>query len=241
MKCIVFLALLVSNIWAYGNQLVVGVIKFAPPFVSEINNAGEFYGFCIELMNEVCKRIGDTCQYKATDLGKQLDALRQGTIDVAFLTSPVVPTPNQDYLYSLPYIPSQSQFMVLSSNTTIHSLEEIKGKKIGVLKSSNLKNTFLRQYTSAEQIFEYQGITDLISAINAKRVDTILINSSVSKYIINNIQNLKIIGQPINIGMGYGVVALKKNARLINQINAALLQMEADGTYEMIYKKYFGY
>ncbi|WP_165485124.1 transporter substrate-binding domain-containing protein [Legionella rowbothamii] len=241
MKLITFLAFLLGNIFAFGAQVEVGVLRFVPPFASEVGHTGQFYGFCIELMNEICKRTGNTCTYKATDVDKQLAALRIGNVDIAFLPAPVVLTPNEDYLYSLPYLPSQSQFMILNSNTTIHSIDDIKGKKIGVLKSNNIKNTVLRKFTAADNIIEYDGINGLVSGITSGQVDALLLNPSVSKYVTNNVQNLKMIGKPIDIGMGYGIVALKKNAQLINKINAALLQMEADGTYETIYKKYFGY
>ncbi|WP_058534356.1 transporter substrate-binding domain-containing protein [Legionella saoudiensis] len=241
MKLIVFLVLLLGNIFAYGAQLAVGVLRFVPPFASEIGHTGQFYGFCIELMNEICRRTGNTCQYKATEVGKQLEALRLGKVDVAFLPAPVVLTPNEDYLYSLPYLPSESQFMILNSNTSIHSIDDLRGKKIGVVKSSNLKNAVLRTFTPPNNVIEYDGINSLVSGITSKQVDALLLNSSVGKYIINNVQNLKTIGKPIDIGMGYGIVALKKNAPEIKKINAALLQMESDGTYETIYKKYFGY
>lgn len=241
MKLITFLILLLGNIFAFGAQVEVGVLRFVPPFASEVGHTGQFYGFCIELMNEICKRTGNTCAYKATDVDKQLAALRGGKVDVAFLPAPVVLTPNEDYLYSLPYIPSQSQFMILNSNTSIHSIDDIRNKKIGVLKSNNLKNSVLRKFTAPDNVIEYDGINGLVSGITSGQVDALLLNSSVSKYVINNVQNLKMIGKPIDIGMGYGIVALKKNAPLINKINAALLQMESDGTYETIYKKYFGY
>ncbi|USQ13593.1 transporter substrate-binding domain-containing protein [Legionella lytica] len=241
MKLITFLVLLLGNIFAYGAQVEVGVIGFVPPFASEIGHTGQFYGFCIELMNEICKRTDNTCKYKATDVGKQLAALRAGQVDVAFLPAPVVLTPNEDYLYSLPYLPSQSQFMILNTNTSIHSIDDLRGKKIGVVKSNNVRNTVLSKFTAPDHVIEYDGINGLVSGITSGQVDALLLNASVSKYIINNVQNLKVIGKPFDIGMGYGIVALKKNALLINKINAALLQMEADGTYETIYKKYFGY
>ncbi|MFJ1268529.1 transporter substrate-binding domain-containing protein [Legionella lytica] len=241
MKLIVFLILLLGNMFVCAAQVEVGVLRFVPPFASEIGHTGQFYGFCIELMNELCKRTGNTCKYKATDVDKQLSALRGAKIDIAFLPAPVVLTPNEDYLYSLPYLPSESQFMILNTNTSIHSINDIRGKKIGILKTNNLKNTILRQFTAPEQVIEYDGINGLVSGITSGQVDALLLNSSVGKYIINNVQSLKVIGKPIDIGMGYGIVALKKNAPLINKINAALLQMESDGTYETIYKKYFGY
>lgn len=240
MKLIFFLLLFIGNIFAYAAPLQIGVVAFAPPFSSAIGSNNQYYGFCIDLINEICTRLQETCQYKLTDLGqKQLNDLRQGIIDVTFLTSPVRPTNGTDYIYSLPYIPSRGQIVVLE-NSKINSLDELAGKQIGVFQASALKNTVVSKYTSLNNIHEYTSMPEMLDALNSHQVDALLINASFARYLTNNIKRLKLIGHPMELGMGYGMIALKKNADLINRINKALLQIEADGTYETIYNKYFG-
>jgi ABC-type amino acid transport substrate-binding protein len=240
MKLFIFLVLFISNLVAYGKPLIVGVPRFAPPFSSAIGNSSHYFGFCIDLMDELCARMHENCQYKTTELGQgQINDLNRGLIDLTFLTKPLGTTNNANYLYSLPYIPSSGQFLTLT-NSNLHSLEALSGKKIGVFAANSLKNTFLAKYTAPENIYEYDKIMDMIAALHAHQVDAILMNSSVAKYAINNIGNLKPLGQPMQLGMGYGIISLKKNAALIEKINKALLQLEADGTYTTIYKKYFG-
>ena len=73
-------------------------------------------------------------------------------------------------------------------------------------------------------------------------IDAILFNVNIFKYLSNNkIINFLPVGNPINIGNGYGILALKKNTNLINKVNTALLNIKNDGTYEKIYNKYFGH
>lgn len=240
MKLILFLALFLSNLLAYGNPLVVGVGQFAPPFSSSIGNSSHYFGFCIDLMNELCARMHETCEYKATELGQtQINDLHQEIIDITFLTKPISLSNTSDYLYSLPYIPSSGQFLTLSGSD-LSSLDALTGKKIGVIAATSLKNTFLAKYSDPKNIYEYDNITDMMAALNAHQIDAVLMNASVAKYVVNNIGRLKLLGQPMQLGMGYGIIALRKNAALIDKINKALLQIEADGTYTRIYNKYFG-
>jgi len=239
MKILIFLILVLGNILAYGNQLVIGVLKFEPPYTSIASDGKHFYGFCIDLMDVICKRLHESCEYKVTAFDEQVEDLLNKRIDLTFLPSPITSTENIDYLYSLPYLPSTGQFMTLSNNN-IHSLKELKDKKIGVIQASYLKPNFLSHYTSQSNIHEYANTTLLIHALNNHKIDAILINSSVAKYLANNIGNLSPVGEPIQFGMGYGISALKKNADLINKINQILLQLSTDGTYEKIYIKYFG-
>lgn len=224
---------------AYGNQLIVGVLDFAPPFVSKISNGNHYTGFCIDLMDQICKRLDESCQYKSTSLDGQINDLRQGIIDITFLPSPITTTDDKDYLYSLPYIPSTGQFITLQK-TNLQSLSELRNKKVGIIQAAAFNKSILTQYTSLNNIHEYSKFPDLIDALTAHQVDAILLNSSVAKYVINNMENFHMLGAPIQLGMGYGMIALKKNAKIIDQINNTLLQMEADGTYVAIYNKYFG-
>jgi ABC-type amino acid transport substrate-binding protein len=240
MKLIIFLALFISNILAYGGQIVIGAIRVAPPFSQEIGSSNHYFGFCVDLIQEICNRLKDTCQYKGTDLDTQLNDLEQGVFDLTFSPTPINPTDYNNYIYSLPYIPSKGQFVTLN-DYGIRSIEQLMGKKIGVLKASNLKEDVASRYTSLNNIYEYDQGTALINALYSHEVDSVLINSSVAKYMANNtITNLKMLGQPFDIGMGYGFIALKKNSDLINQINKILLQMESDGSYVALYNKYFG-
>ncbi|AWN73864.1 transporter substrate-binding domain-containing protein [Legionella anisa] len=239
-KYIVFITLLFNSFFAYCDQLIVGVLKFAPPFASQDAN-NHYFGFSIDLMNEICKRINATCTYKGTDLNSQFKDLNDGVIDITTLPSPISSTELDDYVFSLPYITSRGQFMVLESSN-IDSIEDLKDKKIGALQATSFQYNILPNYTSKENIKTYSQVTALIQAVSNGKVDAALMNEHVAKYLLLNktIDGFKLLGKPIVTGNGYGIIALKKNAPIIDKINKALLQIETDGTYLTLYNKYFG-
>jgi ABC-type amino acid transport substrate-binding protein len=75
----------------------------------------------------------------------------------------------------------------------------------------------------------------------AKTIDLILINHYAAKYMVGiSGTKVKLVGDKIPIGSGYGIVTLKRNIELINKINTVLLDMEKDGSYLKIYNEYFG-
>lgn len=237
MKKIIFLALLASNIFAYSANIIVGVGKFAPPF-SAVDTSNHYFGFCIDLINELCKRMNDTCEYKSV-MDEGIEAsLTKGIVDVSLTPTPISPDVSPEYIFSMPYMTSSGQF--ITNNPNIKSLKDLQGKKIGIINESNLK-TILLGYTPIENVKEFSQLPSLIEALNNNDIDAILLNVNILKNLINNqIINFRLVGKPINIGNGYGLLALKKNAALIEKINKALLQIENDGTYEGIYNKYFG-
>ena len=234
---VIFIVLLTSSVFAYSNTIVVGVTKSAPPF-SSVDTNNHYFGFCIDIMNNLCKRINATCKYKPIPLENQLNALNTGDIDITFSPSPIIETDAGNYVFSIPYMTSNGEFVTL--NPEIKTIADIKNKRIGILQESNLEHILLH-YTTKENIKEYPTSSGLISAILNDKVDALLLNVMLIKYLsYNKIISFHIIGKRISLGNGYGIIALKKNAKLMNQINKALLQMENDGTYEAIYKKYFG-
>ncbi|PWY56477.1 ABC transporter substrate-binding protein [Legionella qingyii] len=236
---IVFITLLASSLFAYGSPLVVGVLKFAPPF-SSTDSDNHYFGFSVDLMDEICNRIATTCIYKPTDLDSQFKDLDSGYIDITFLPSPLPSTQLTNYVFSLPYITSRGQFISLK-NSNITSVDDIKNKKIGALQATFIQYNVLPNYTSKQNIKAYSKITSLIGALSNHDIDVALVNENVAKYLLNNaLKGFQLVGKPIVMGNGYGIIALKKNAAIIDKINKALLQIETDGTYLTIYNKYFG-
>lgn len=241
MKCIksiMFSAMMTSSLFSHSTPIVVGVSKTDPPF-SAVDASNHYFGFCIDLINEICKRLNEPCQYKAMQVDKQIEQLNNGEFDITFSPSPVSDTETQNYMYTIPYMTSNGEF--LTTDPKIKSIEDIKNKRIGALQGSQLDNMLLA-YTSKKNITDYPTFPVLLSAVLDNEVDAIIVNVNLAKYLINNkIITFQPVGQPIVLGNGYGFIALKKNADLVKKIDAIILQMENDGTYLSIYNKYFAH
>jgi ABC-type amino acid transport substrate-binding protein len=240
MKALVFIILFISNVLAYSDIIKVGVLEFAPPYSSLAGDGKHFFGFTIDLMDNICQRLQAECSYVSTTLDQHGNSLQQGVIDVSFVPVPISTAPSGAFIYSLPYLVSNGQFLALKESP-MNSLADIKKHKIGVM-SDTLYNVISKSpYATDNEIKKYEAITDLISALANHEVDVIYVNDSVAKYMVNNaLHQFKTVGKKIPMGEGYGIMALKNNALLIQKINKALLDMEADGTYLKIYNRYFG-
>jgi len=237
-KRIVYIILLVMNSIVYSTSLTIGVLAFAPPFslLSGNNNSS---GFSIDLMNEICKRIDVHCRYKELLFLDQEKILKSGGVDIVLTLTPISSIDDKYYSSSLPYLPSNAQFLTLKNNG-IKTINDLKNKKIGVVKIS-LFLSYLQNKKMFSEIIEFNNLSDLISAIVNKKVDAVIMDHNIALYTVNGnfIENGILIGDEIPFGLGYGMFALKKNAALISKINSALLNIESDGTYTFIYNKYF--
>lgn len=241
MKVLVFILLLSNSIYLWSKDLTVGVITATPPFseMSQTANGAYFFGFSIDIMNDICRKVQITCTFSQVTLDTQFAALEDGTVDVVLLAYPYDFSKLSQFAISLPYLVSNVQF-VTSQASPLKKGDPIRNLKIGVIKTTfyNLLNT--SSYGKNNEIIPYVGVDNLITALADRQVDAILLNSAIAFYYINNnTYNIRPISPEIAMGGGYGIVALPANNDIIKNINQAILKMQADGSYITIYNKYY--
>ncbi len=230
--------MLLSSALVYGQQLTIGVLV-TPPYAVYTGTGKHYFGFAVDLMDNICKQIQADCTYKPMHLNTELDALKNGTVDLAFTQIPISDDSTGQFLFSLPYLISDGQFLTLTG-TNINKVTDIKDKRIGVL-SVTLNEVLKESHFNNGQIKLFSTFPDLIAGLENNDVDVVFINNHVGQYLVNNAMiDVKLVGDKIPIGEGYGILGLKTNKELIDKVNSALLKIEEDGSYLKIYSLYFG-
>jgi ABC-type amino acid transport substrate-binding protein len=96
-KYFLFIIVLAYNTFASCQPITVGLSKSLPPF-SSIDASNHYFGFCVEIINEICKRLHETCQYRPVALGNQINELVKRNIDITFSPAPIPSIQPQDIL-----------------------------------------------------------------------------------------------------------------------------------------------
>lgn len=234
-----FVLFLLISPHCFGINLTIGTAPLNPPFGDVADKQNNFYGFDIDIMMEICKRIEAQCTFQPVVYNQLFPMILSNQIDLAI--SAIISTEDKRaaFLFSLPYLESNARFLTLV-DSPINGPIDIHGKKVGVRKGTPFGKLATSLYNDIT-IKEYDTIADLLLGLTDKEVDIIITNDAAAKYrVANNSDIYKLIGVNLPIGDGYAIMANKQQTDLISQINAALLQMEADGTYLSIYSRYFG-
>jgi arginine transport system substrate-binding protein len=238
-KCLFGILFLVLS-FVHANTLRVGTTLQNPPFSSLADKNGHFYGFDMNIMEEICKRIKVSCTFTPLVFSDLFTQMKAGKIDLAIAAIIINDFQEEDFLFSLPYLQSNGEFIALLSSP-INKPSDIINKRVGVRRGTPFKNLALTMYKNQIEIVEAQDMGTLLGKLNDKDIDVALINAAAAKYwYANNSEIYKLIGTQIPTGEGYGIMANKGQEALIGQINQALLNMEADGSYLAIYTRYFG-
>ncbi len=215
----------------------VGTEGTYPPFTFK-NEKGELTGFDVEIINEVAKRLGVKAEFVPTEWKAMFAGLDSERFDVIANQVGINEKRLEKYDFSVPYTVSGAQVIVNKDTTDINSVEDIKGRKVGVTQGSNWEELAKK---SGANVQYYKGANEIFADLGANRIEAALNDRLfVSEYLLKNPnQNLKVTGKTFNVEQS-GLAFRKGSPELIEAVNNALKEMQADGTYLKIAKKWFG-
>lgn len=213
-------------------KLVVGTSADYPPFEFHkvIDGKDTIVGFDIKIAEEVAKDMGVKLEIKDMDFDGLLVAEQANKIDLVLAGINPTDERKQNVDFSDVYYKSDSGFIVRKGEeNTIKSLDDLKGKKIGVQKGS-VQETYAQEKFKDSELKSLAKVTDLILDLDSKKIDGILVNVPVAQ--INCEKNQKLgmstlVLKDIEIG---AAIAMKKNSNeLQEQVNKTLKRLKDDG------------
>lgn len=215
----------------------IGTEGTYPPFTFK-NEKGQLEGFDVEVINEVAKRLHVKAEFVPTEWKAMFVGLDSERFDMIANQVSINEKRLEKYDFSAPYTVSGAQIIVNKDTTDINSIEDIKGRKVGVTQGSNYEE--LAKKAGAE-IHYYKGANEIFADLAAKRIEAALNDRLfVAEYFLKNPNpNLKVSGKTFDTSK-IGFAFRKGSPELIAEVDKALKEMQADGTYLKIAQKWFG-
>ena len=225
------------------NPLLIGTVEFDPPYVFSMSQ-----GFEIDLMQQICKGLKTTCTFIPMDYNQLFIQLNEQKIDLAidgldfYIHNNYL---NGPYIYSLPYLLSQGQFIVLKKNPVTKITELPAKTKIGVIREHSARGSgvffqFLeKKYANQYTWVQYTALEELIDALHdGEIVAAFLDNNEANYWVLNSKGAFKALGNPMSVADGIGIAALPEDRALINQVNQQLQKILISPAYIQLYNTY---
>ncbi len=212
-----------------------------PPFESIDSTTNQIVGFDVDLLNAIGQSQGFTPQFTTENFDTILDKLAQGKYDI--VASAVTITTDRAAVvnFSDPYFLSGQAIVVRQTDASKYqTVDDLAGALIGVQKGTSGQDFASSQVTNAT-VQGYDLVSQAMQALANGDVDVVIIDAPVALNFVATQPNLNLIVTNAELTTEpYGFAVRKACASLLKQVNAGLQAVIADGTYDTIYRQYFG-
>ncbi|MEG0532724.1 MAG: cystine ABC transporter substrate-binding protein, partial [Citrobacter sp.] len=144
------------------------------------------------------------------------------------------------YDFSTPYTVSGIQALVKKGNEgVIKTAADLKGKKVGVGLGTNYEE-WLRQNVQGVDIRTYDDDPTKYQDLRVGRIDAILVDRLAALDLVKKTKDtLAVTGEAFS-RQASGVALRKGNDDLLKAVDAAIAEMQKDGTLKALSEKWFG-
>jgi ABC-type amino acid transport substrate-binding protein len=219
-----------------GGVLRVGTDATYPPFEYNDDNTGEIIGFDIDLMKALCAELGLTPRFIVVPFGGIIPALRSGKYDCIISAMTITPERLEAVDFTRSYYKAGQSLAVPVNDTTIKSITDLKGKKVGVQLGTT--GEIMAKNIEGVEVISFNNIGAAFIDMENGRIDAVLNDYPTTKRAIAVRGWAKIVG-PILSSENYGIAVAKSNERLLSVLNAALDKAISNGVIDSL-KSYWG-
>ena len=218
-------------------QLVVATDTAFVPF--EFKQGDKYVGFDIDLWDAIAKELKLDYRLQPMDFNGILPALQTKNVDVALAGITIKDERKKVIDFSDKYYNTPPAIAVpKDSDIKGVTPEDLAGKTVGAQVGSKAAD-YAREHGA--NVKEFDTNTQGWMELEAGTCDAVSIDKAVAQYYLQQggKDKLKIVGEPIT-SRGVAMGISKDKPELSKQVNEALKEIKADGTYAKIYKKWFG-
>ncbi len=228
-----------NNENVFADTLLVGCEIDYPPFCF-INEGGRADGFSIELFRAAAEEMGFFVEFRTGLWHRLKDELARGELDALPL---VGRTQKREDIYdfTIPYITMRGAIIVRDDEAAIQSIDDLKEKKVAVMKGDNVEEFLHRNNTGAD-IIPRSTFNQALTELSEGQYDAVLIQRLLALQLIkqNRLNNLRIIGVPQQLyEQKFSFAVAEGNSHLLSLLNEGLAITNTKGTYRRLQVKWF--
>lgn len=210
------------------------------PFQSK--KGDKVVGFDVDLIDLVAKELGVKQEIVDTPFEgiKSGQDLNTGKCDIAAAGMTITDDRKKVIDFSKPYFDA-TQALLVKTGSGIKTLDDLKGKKLGVQSGTTGKDYIDAQKLQGVKVLEFEDLATEQQALSTGQINGAVNDLPVwLDYIKGNPGKFEVATQ-FDTGEQYGF-GIKKggNPKLLETVNKVLDKAKSDGTYIKLYEKWFG-
>ncbi len=207
-----------------------------PPF--EYKEGEDFEGYDVDLIKAVAEKAGFEIVFEAMDFDAVIAAVKTNPNTIGVSGISITDERKLSVDFSEGYI-NAGLIVVVKKDSNYTTTDDLKGKLIGV-QMGTTSDFAAEEITGQANVAEYKTFLNAIMDLQGNKVDAVIVDKPVGIAILASLkdENLQIVDMGLQADW-YGIEVNKENPELLEKINAALKELEAEGFYEELAVKYF--
>ncbi|KXF81059.1 basic amino acid ABC transporter substrate-binding protein [Enterovibrio coralii] len=217
------------------NVLVVGTNASFPPFEYIGGaNGDEIMGFDIDIVKKIAEDSGKTLKVEDMSFDSLIVALNAGRIDMVAAGMTITPERQANVDFSDPYYEATQVVVTQNGDTSIQSIDDLKGKKISV-QLGTTGDIMAKEFS--DQVVAFNTGFEAMMELKNGRVDLMLFDKAPAANLLKKNPELELQELPFNPEY-YGLAVAKGNVELQKQVNTTLAAMKANGDFDALLTKH---
>ena len=217
--------------------LNVGVSLGTPPY-GLTNDKMEPDGYDVALAKLIARDLGVKVNIVDTVASNRIPSLTAGKVDIVISSFSITAERAKTIAFTNTVFVDQQVFLA-SKDTKVSALAELKGKKVGVTRSSTNDIAMTRANVEGVALQRYDDDASTTQALFAGQVDGIVTSGGLAVAVTGRSPNLEskfVVGQaPMGIG-------LKRNdPELLHWLNTDIFMLWTTGELQALQKKWMGF
>ncbi len=234
--CAIGVSCLSHVAFAQNTQPIKAVTDATFPPMEFVEN-NKYTGFDIELVEAIGQQLKRPIEWTNVDFKGLIPSLTSKRADIAVSGIYITPERAQVVNFANSYLAGGLVAMVKDNNTTIKTLDDLKGKRISV-QIGTKSVQWLRDNIPSAQLVEVEKNQQMFNLVDIGRVDAAVTGKPAAFQYARTKGGVKILPNQLTTEE-YGIAVRKDLPDVSKDINEALAQLKANGTYDKLVKKWF--
>ena len=210
------------------------------PFEFQKEGSKEFTGFDIDLIKALGTKAGYKVEVSNMGFDALIPALQAGNIDVAIAGMTITDERKKVVDFTAPYYDAGLIVVVHKDNNTIKGFKDLNNKKLAV----QIGTTGEKQAhkVPGAKVTAFNTNVEATMELKTGGAEAVINDRPVAEYFLatgGGDKFAKTVGDVLEAEQ-YGIAVKKGNKELLDALNKALADAKKDGTYDKIYKTWFG-
>ena len=222
---------------------VVGSDASYAPF-EYTNDHQAVVGFDVDVLTAIAAKSGFKVKFVNTPWEGIFSTLIQGHRDILASSITITPERMRSMDFSDSYFVGRQLMAVAKTQEDVRSFRDLKNKRVAVQVGTTADSLVQKlQGVNSANLKRFETMPQAMTALTLGEVDAAVgDNGEVSNFVHAHAQSgIYTIEDSASFAPErYGFAVKKGNQALLDKINSGLAALRVDGTYDAIYKKYFG-